>query len=413
MKKLYPLLFVFFLIYWSCSDTIPPTVSITSHTSGQTVNEIVPIKVTTQDNEEISKVEFFIDDSLVLTDTEIPYEGYWNTTQYEESSKHIAKVISFDISDNSTESQPISLIIDNSDFYPSPSVLYPLTYSDADIITFVDGQAVKENGYQISWAQNNDDDFGSYKLYESKLEDMMNWTLVYKTDDRKNTTFVLTLDVLKYYQIVVEDLSGLQSKSNILVGDYYLELWGNYYSVLNTDSLDLPYNGLKGSIPSEIAYLTNLTSINLYNNYLTGSIPPEIGNLTNLIHLYLNNNQLTGTIPPEIGNLSNLKKLILGANQLTGSVPSGIWNLTNLTHLSLEYNQLTGSIPSEIGNLTNLNYLYLSNNQLTGEIPKELCGLNINWSSMIDFNLYNNLFCPTYPYCIEGYVGRQVMTNCN
>ena len=386
------------MIYWSCSDTIPPTVSITSHTSGQTVNKIVPIKVTTQDNEEISRVEFFIDDSLVLSDTEIPYEGYWNTSQYEEGTKHIAKVISYDISDNSTESQPLSLIIDNSEFYLTPSVLYPITYKD---------------GYQISWSQNNDDNFGSYKLYESKYEDMRNWTLLHETNNRKNTTFILTLEVLKYYQIVVEDIGDLPSTSNIVVGDYYLELWGNHYSILNTDSLDLPYNGLTGSIPPEIGNLTNLISINLYNNYLTGSIPPEIGNLTNLYSLYLNNNQLTGEIPSEIGNLTNLTKVILGGNQLTGSIPSEIWNLTNLTHLSLEYNQLTGEILSEMGNLTNLNYLYLSHNKITGEIPKNICDLNIDWSSMIHFNIYNNLLCPTYPSCIEGYVGKQVMTNCD
>ena len=398
MKSLCPLLFVFFLIYWSCSDTIPPTVSITSHTSGQTVNKIVPIKVTTQDNEEISRVEFFIDDSLVLSDTEIPYEGYWNTSQYEEGTKHIAKVISYDISDNSTESQPLSLIIDNSEFYLTPSVLYPITYKD---------------DYQICWSQNNDDNFGSYKLYESKYEDMRNWTLLHETNNRKNTTFILTLEVLKYYQIVVEDIGDLPSTSNIVVGDYYLELWGNHYSILNTDSLDLPYNGLTGSIPPEIGNLTNLISINLYNNYLTGSIPPEIGNLTNLYSLYLNNNQLTGEIPSEIGNLTNLTKVILGGNQLTGSIPSEIGNLTNLTHLSLEYNQLTGEIPSKMGNLTNLNYLYLSNNRITGAIPEKICDLNIDWSSMIDFNIYNNLLCPTYPPCIAGYVGQQVMTNCD
>ena len=374
MKSLCPLLFVFFLIYWSCSDTIPPTVSITSHTSGQTVNKIVPIKVTTQDNEEISRVEFFIDDSLVLSDTEIPYEGYWNTSQYEEGTKHIAKVISYDISDNSTESQPLSLIIDNSEFYLTPSVLYPITYKD---------------GYRISWSQNNDDNFRSYKLYESKYEDMRNWTLFHETNNRKDTTFTLTLEVLKYYQIVVEDIWDLPSTSNIVVGDYYLELWGNHYSILNTDSLDLPYNGL------------------------TGSIPPEIGNLTNLYSLYLNNNQLTGSIPSEIGNLTNLTKVILGGNQLTGSIPSEIGNLTNLTHLSLEYNQLTGAIPLKMGNLTNLNYLYLSNNQLTGAIPEKICDLNIDWISTNHFNIYNNLLCPTYPPCIAGYVGQQVMTNCD
>ena len=78
MKKLYPLLIISILIYWGCEeeieeDTTPPTVSISSPVSGQTVNEIVTITVTTQDNEGISKVEFFIDDSLVLTDIESPY----------------------------------------------------------------------------------------------------------------------------------------------------------------------------------------------------------------------------------------------------------------------------------------------------------------------------------------------------
>ena len=105
MKKI--LLILPLLLYWSCDeptedDTTPPTVSISSPVSGQTVNEIITITVTTQDNEGISKVEFFIDDSLVLTDGESPYEYEWNTTQYEDNSEHIVKVISYDNSDNST-----------------------------------------------------------------------------------------------------------------------------------------------------------------------------------------------------------------------------------------------------------------------------------------------------------------------
>ena len=119
MKKLYPLLIISILIYWGCEeeieeDSTPPTVSISSPVSGQTVNEIITITVTTQDNEGISKVEFFIDDSLVLTDTESPYQYDWNTTQYEDNSEHIVKVVSYDNSDNSTESQPILLRVDNS-----------------------------------------------------------------------------------------------------------------------------------------------------------------------------------------------------------------------------------------------------------------------------------------------------------
>jgi len=141
-------------------------------------------------------------------------------------------------------------------------------------------------------------------------------------------------------------------------------LWGEVYSVEDTDTLNLESSGL------------------------TGSIPPGIGNLTNLTLLDLRNNQLTGSIPSEIGNL------------------------TNLTYLSLSLNELTGSIPSEIGNLTNLTSLYLSSNQLTGEIPESICDLNIDWSNSDYFWISNNQLCPPYPSCIEDYVGDQNPTNC-
>jgi hypothetical protein len=128
--------------------------------------------------------------------------------------------------------------------------------------------------------------------------------------------------------------------------------------------------------------------------------------------LYLFSNQLTGSISPEIVNLTNLNKLFLSSNQLTGSIPPEIGNLTNLEWLFLYGNQLTGSIPSEIGNLTNLVRLWLSDNQLTGEIPESICDLNINWSNTSDFSITNNQLCPSYPSCIEDYVGEQDTTNC-
>jgi hypothetical protein len=406
MKKLYPLLSVLFLIYWGCEDeqpedTTPPTVSISSHSSGQSVNEIITITVTTQDNEGISKVEFFIDDSLVLTDSESPYQYDWNTTQYEDNSEHIVKVISYDNSDNSTESQPIMLIVDNSESYPTPSVLYPITYND---------------GFQISWSQNNDDDFVSYKLYESLSEDMSNQTLVYETTEREDTNYVVTgISENKYYQITNEDVSGLQSRSNIEFLLSQVELWGEFYSIEYTDTLDLSgsfgnFGELTGEIPPEIGNLINLTYLNLYNNLLTDSIPPEIWNLTNLTYLSLGGNQLTGEIPSEIGNLTNLTYLSLSNNELTGSIPSEIGNLTNLERLYLHNNLLTGSIPPEIGNLTNLTFMYLSDNQLTGEIPESLCDLNIGWFVI---NISNNQLCPPYPSCIEDYVGEQDTSGCD
>ena len=133
---------------------------------------------------------------------------------------------------------------------------------------------------------------------------------------------------------------------------------------------------------------------------------------TDTLNLY--NNQLTGTIPPEIGNLTNLTYLVLVGNQLTGEIPSEIGNLTNLTSLQLFGNQLTGSIPPEIGNLTNLMGLGLGNNQLTGEIPESICNL-VGGYFMIYIS--NNQLCPPYPACLIfdffDYVGTQDTSGCD
>ena len=197
-----------------------------------------------------------------------------------------------------------------------------------------------------------------------------------------------------------------------------VELWGECYSIENTTVLDLSWSGLTGQIPPDIGTLTNLIYLYLSWNELSGQIPPEIGNLINLINLNLGNNQMTGEIPSEIGNLTNIGSLIdLSYNQLTGEIPPEIGNLTNIDELKLSYNQFTGEIPSEIGNLTNLTGLWLDNNGLTGEIPESICSLtNLNWSSeWINFGysyIYNNQLCPSYPECIEDYVGEQDTTNC-
>ena len=522
MKKLLPLFSLLLIFSFGCEndkateeDTTPPTLSITSHASGQSVSEIITITATSEDDDGVSKVEFYLNTALVETDTTLPYEYTLNTTQYDNDQTLSIKVISYDNSDNTTETQ-FYLSVDNSTAVPQgvniTSVTYSLTVmtvdweesSDGDfkdykvlysgtedgvrdtIATYTD-QSIRSliltefdpthenwfwvkvtdtvglssigvgmtneiesdpptpsvlfhitynNGFQINWSRNNSGDFQSYKLYESLSEDMSNDTLIYETDNRTDTTFIKTVQNFRYYQIVVEDVWGLQSTSNIEVGDYDIQLWGEPYSILNTTSLNLQSHGLTGSIsteighlinleilrlgsneltgsiPPEIGNLTNLTSLYLQENQLTGSIPTEIGNLTNLTYLYLNENQLTGSIPMEIGNLTNLERLSLMSNQLTGSIPTEIGNLTNLERLSLMSNQLTGSIPSEIGNLTNLVWLGLSYNQLTGEIPESICDLNVEFSNSGHFLISTNQLCPPYPPCVEDYVGYQDTSDC-
>ena len=68
----------------------------------------------------------------------------------------------------------------------------------------------------------------------------------------------------------------------VLTASTELTLWGEVYSVENTDTIYLNIIGLKGPMPPEIGNLTNLTYLNLGGNQLKGEIPPEIGNLTNI-----------------------------------------------------------------------------------------------------------------------------------
>jgi Leucine-rich repeat (LRR) protein len=233
-----------------------------------------------------------------------------------------------------------------------------------------------------------------------------------------------------------------------------VELWGECYSIENTDSLnlydnqlygeippeignltnleylDLGSNELTGSIPSEIGTLTNLTYLNLGNNDLSGEIPPEIGNLNNLLilklndnglsgsipielwgltnleELWLHRNELWGSIPPEIGNLANLYILTLSFNEFTESIPNEIGNLINLTRLTFSNNQHSGAIPPEIGNLTNLNYLHLGNNQLSGSLPPEIGNL-INLET---FFLYSNQITDTIPSEVGNLINIEILS---
>lgn len=161
----------------------------------------------------------------------------------------------------------------------------------------------------------------------------------------------------------------------------------------NMDYLRFNFNHLSGSIPSELGNLTNLTYFDLGNNQLTGGIPTSLGNLTKLTRFDVAGNRLDGGIPSQLGSLTALKELYLYVNQLSGSLPSELGNLTSLESLRINNNSLTGSIPSTYGSLTNLIEFYANNNDLDGSIPSELGSL----SNLETLNLQNNLLSGSIP----------------
>ena len=163
----------------------------------------------------------------------------------------------------------------------------------------------------------------------------------------------------------------------------------DWYGVLadlgDVDGLELDNNGLKGTIPAQLAQLSRMSFLSLQGNQLTGSIPPELGTLSILNFLDLSDNNLTGSIPGELGELERLYTLFLDNNNLTGSIPANLTKLNlfsgfhpdvNWTGINLGRNQLTGQIPPELGNMDNVQFLSLSHNRLTGNIPPELGQFN-------------------------------------
>ena len=114
MKRL--LLIFSLLFFFSCEDkkdTTPPETTITSPSSGSTVNEMVTVSCMSTDNKEVSKVELWVDgQSTGLIDETEPYSFQWNTTTYKDGD-HTLIVRGYDTSDNEGDSPPITVKVDN------------------------------------------------------------------------------------------------------------------------------------------------------------------------------------------------------------------------------------------------------------------------------------------------------------
>jgi hypothetical protein len=69
-------------------------------------------------------------------------------------------------------------------------------------------------------------------------------------------------------------------------------------------ALDLHSNNLggelRGTLPTELGYLTYLTSLNFARNDLSGTLPTELGRLSRLGLLNLEKNHIGGTLPSKV-----------------------------------------------------------------------------------------------------------------
>jgi hypothetical protein len=121
MKTPILILSISFLIFCSCEekkddeslDSVPPSVLINSPNNNSTVNDTVVVACESIDNDEVVKVELWINsDSTGIADSTAPYTLTWITNNYE-NGEHILFVRSYDKSGNTADSDTIILSVYN------------------------------------------------------------------------------------------------------------------------------------------------------------------------------------------------------------------------------------------------------------------------------------------------------------
>ncbi|MCC6752550.1 MAG: hypothetical protein IT266_01055 [Saprospiraceae bacterium] len=184
----------------------------------------------------------------------------------------------------------------------------------------------------------------------------------------KNHTNWLQGPVSKWYGVTVQGTRV-----------YLVNLWDNGLSgtipseigfLTGMAEFSLGMSDLEGPIPPSIGQLSNLSVLNLRRSGVQGDLPAALGQCTKLIQLYLGDNRLVGKIPESLANCKDLSAIQMGKNQFSGNFPHLVLDLPKLKSLGLSENQFSGPIPRGIGDLTLLEEITLSKNQFSGPLPK-------------------------------------------
>ncbi len=92
-------------------DTTPPTVSISSPTSGN-VSGTVMVSANASDNVGVARVDFYVNGGLVGSDSAAPYQYSWNTTSLANGAATL-RAVAFDAAGNSTQSTIVTVNVAN------------------------------------------------------------------------------------------------------------------------------------------------------------------------------------------------------------------------------------------------------------------------------------------------------------
>lgn len=112
-------------------------------------------------------------------------------------------------------------------------------------------------------------------------------------------------------------------------------------------------------------------------------------------------NQLTGSIPTQLGDLKKLSVLALQSNKLAGAIPASLGDLGMLMRLDLSSNNLFGSIPTRLADVPFLQVLDVHNNTLSGNVPPGNQVATFRFYLISSLIFWRNFFDDSFSYFLS------------
>lgn len=141
------------------------------------------------------------------------------------------------------------------------------------------------------------------------------------------------------------------------------------FSVLsNLEQLDLRENKLESTLP---AMPKGLLSLFLGRNSFSGEIPKHYGKLNRLQKLDVSFNALTGTPPTELFSLPSISYLNLASNMLNGPIERHLRCSNQLIFVDISYNRFVGDLPSSLSTKSENRIVKSDGNCLSGSVQHQ------------------------------------------
>ncbi len=171
-------------------DLTPPSIVIYDPASNQTVSGNVDILTIVTDNDSIDRVEFYHNYNLAYVDYSPNYSHSWNTLFEQDDTEHIWYAIAFDSENNSSQTDPILINIDNIDNIP-PSGIITYPYAGQNVNGIISIQTEVYDNFGISQVQFAINDSLVFIDNENPFEYEWN-TLLFSEDEEHIITIIVS-----------------------------------------------------------------------------------------------------------------------------------------------------------------------------------------------------------------------------